>query len=149
MEVRDPNAYLETRETSRIATANRDFGLDVQTPPCLTQKEQLHARAGISGASPSHSSSSPILPQWHWPLMSMTVFVRVGWLTGAPEGRKAAGDASRVGEPASHPRVTGRRGKGDHFIAAPAALRIVMPNGSKPSRQNTLTPKKSGVTRLR
>src|ERR1022692_4533828 len=28
-----------------------------------------------------------------------------------------------------------------HFIVAPAVLRIAMPSGSKPSRQNTLTPK--------
>ncbi len=46
-----------------MATASLEFGFDVQTPPCLTQNEQPHARAGISAVSPSHSSSKAMLPQ--------------------------------------------------------------------------------------
>src|SRR5438045_9050049 len=60
-----------------MATANRAFGLDVQTPPCLTQNEQLHARAGISGGSPSHSRSNAILPQWHLPRIRIPVSASV------------------------------------------------------------------------
>ena len=48
---------------SDMATASLELGFDVQTPPCLTQNEQSHARAGISTGSPSHSSSNAILPQ--------------------------------------------------------------------------------------
>ena len=41
----------------------RARGLEVQTPPCLTQNEQPQARAGISRGSPSQSSSKAMLPQ--------------------------------------------------------------------------------------
>src|SRR6266571_3519552 len=54
------------------------FAFEVQTPPCFTQNVQPHARAGISGGSPSHSSSKAILPQWHLPVMSMWISTRVG-----------------------------------------------------------------------
>src|SRR6267154_2499802 len=73
MAVLVPKAYFDTSAASPTATASLAFGFEVQTPPCFTQKVQPHARAGISGGSPSHSSSKAILPQWHLPVMSMWV----------------------------------------------------------------------------
>jgi hypothetical protein len=65
--VRVPKEYLETRDGSRTLTFSEAFGLDVQTPPCLTQKEQLQARAGISEGSGSQASSNVMLAQWQLP----------------------------------------------------------------------------------
>src|SRR5712664_659646 len=81
MAVRVPKAYFDTSAASPTATASLALGFEVQTPPCFTQKVQPHARAGISGGSPSHSSSKAILPQWHLPLMSMRISAQVGRLT--------------------------------------------------------------------
>src|SRR5204862_5923759 len=52
-----PNEYSETRVGSRIVTASAPDAHEVHTPPCLTQKLQLHARAGISVGCGSHLSS--------------------------------------------------------------------------------------------
>src|SRR5882762_778519 len=96
MAVRVPKAYFDTSAASRTATANLAFGFEVQTPPCFTQKVQPHARAGISGGSPFHSSSKAMLPQWHLPVMSIWIPVQVGRLASssavcgallAPHGR--------------------------------------------------------------
>src|SRR6185437_16123425 len=71
--VRVPNAYLDTRPASAIATVRRARGFDVQTPPCVLQNVQSQARAGISGGSPSQSSRKAMLPQWHWPSMRIAM----------------------------------------------------------------------------
>src|SRR5207247_9601430 len=68
-----PHPYLDTSAGSRMVTTRRAFGLDVQTPPCLTQNEHPHTRAGITGGSPSHSSSRAMLAQWHVPLISTSI----------------------------------------------------------------------------
>ena len=39
---------MDTSERSSIATLSAPPGFEVQTPPCLVQNEQSHARAGIS-----------------------------------------------------------------------------------------------------
>jgi hypothetical protein len=48
-------------------------GQEVQTPPCLVQNEQVHARAGTSEGSGCQSSAKEMVPQWHDPWMSMAV----------------------------------------------------------------------------
>jgi hypothetical protein len=60
-----PNAYLDTREDCRTTTTRDAPGLDVQTPPCLVQNEQVQARAGISAGSGSHLRVNAMLRQWH------------------------------------------------------------------------------------
>ena len=62
-----PNEYLETSVGSRTVMVRAPEGLEVQTPPCLVQKLQVQARAGISVGSGSHVSSKVILPQWQLP----------------------------------------------------------------------------------
>jgi hypothetical protein len=52
-------------------------GQDVQTPPCLIQKEHEQARAGISVGSGCQSSWKEMLPQWQLPRMSMVRAPRV------------------------------------------------------------------------
>ena len=44
-------------------------GCDVQTAPCLVQKEQPQARAGIVAASSGQSSANRNVPQWQAPPM--------------------------------------------------------------------------------
>src|SRR5437899_10011874 len=56
-----------------MVTTRWASGVDVQTPPCLKQNEHPHARAGISGGSPPHSSSRAMLAQWHVPLISTSI----------------------------------------------------------------------------
>jgi hypothetical protein len=84
-------------------------GLDVNTPPCFTQKEQPHARAGIALDSPGHSSEKVILPQWHLPLIcteisglgqsrpykSTTEFDPVKTFNASQQPRPSAGDQRR------------------------------------------------------
>jgi hypothetical protein len=65
-----PNSYSETRALSATSTLSVATGSDVQTPPCLTQNEQVQARAAMCGASPSHSSVNAMLPQWQLPRIS-------------------------------------------------------------------------------
>ena len=65
--VRVPNAYLDTSEGSLIAIFSAPFGLEVHTPPCLTQNEQVQARAGISAGSGSQRRENEMFPQWHLP----------------------------------------------------------------------------------
>src|SRR5712671_3269441 len=99
MAVRVPKAYFDTSAESRTATASLALGFEVQTPPCLTQNVQPHARAGISGGSPSHSSSKAMLPQWHLPVMSM-------WISAQGEHgaffRRFARESSGLSEYGAH-----------------------------------------------
>src|SRR6195256_6846997 len=69
--VRVPNVYRETREGSLTTTFSAPPGLEVQTPPCLVQNEQLQARAGISPGSGSQVSEKAMFPQWHLPCINM------------------------------------------------------------------------------
>ena len=62
--VRVPNAYSAIDAGSRTVTVSVERGFDVQTPPCLTQNVQPHARAGIVGVSSAQSSSNAMLPQF-------------------------------------------------------------------------------------
>jgi len=66
-----PNAYLETSDGSLIVTVRAPLGLEVHTPPCLTQNEQSQARAGISAGSGSQVREKDMFPQWHLPLITM------------------------------------------------------------------------------
>ena len=64
-----PKLYFDTSAAWVTWTVTADPAFDVHTPPCLRQKEQEHARAGISAGSPGHSSAKVMLPQWQPPLM--------------------------------------------------------------------------------
>src|SRR5919108_1484535 len=66
-----PKAYLETSDGSFTTTLSVPRGLEVQTPPCLTQNVQPQARAGISAGSGSQVSENEMFPQWHLPRISM------------------------------------------------------------------------------
>src|SRR3954471_2550207 len=66
-----PKRYFDTSALSLIATFSEPAGLEVHTPPCLMQNEQVHTRAGISVGSGSHASAKAMFWQWHEPLMSM------------------------------------------------------------------------------
>src|SRR2546426_1219546 len=61
--VRVPNEYLDTSARSLITTSRAPRGLEVHTPPCLMQNEQLQARAGISAGSGSQVRENEIFPQ--------------------------------------------------------------------------------------
>src|SRR5712664_111170 len=69
--VRVPNAYLDTSEGSLTTTSSTPPGLEVHTPPCLVQNEQVQARTGISAGSGSQAREKEMFPQWHFPLISM------------------------------------------------------------------------------
>jgi hypothetical protein len=69
--VREPKVYFDTERVSSILTSSDAAGLDVQTPPCLMQNEQVQARAGISMGSGSHAKANAMLRQWQLPWMSM------------------------------------------------------------------------------
>src|SRR3981081_2730387 len=89
-----------------MATASLALGFEVQTPPCFTQKVQPHARAGISGGSPFHSSSKAILPQWHLPVMSMGISGQEGCLTcWYTPGRHGVQTLCATDGPSAAPRV--------------------------------------------
>jgi hypothetical protein len=66
-----PKAYFETSEGSVTLTFSEPVGQEVQTPPCFTQNEQVHARAGIFDGSGVQRSANEMLPQWHFPQISM------------------------------------------------------------------------------
>src|SRR5438552_1843887 len=51
----------------KITTSRAPRGLEVHTPPCLMQNEQLQARAGISAGSGSQVRENEMFPQWHLP----------------------------------------------------------------------------------
>src|SRR3989454_11032844 len=70
--VRVPNEYLDTCAGSLITTSRAPRGLEVHTPPCLMQNEQLQARAGISAGSGSQVREKEMFPQWHLPWTSIT-----------------------------------------------------------------------------
>ena len=77
--VRVPNAYLDTSEASLTATFSAPLGLEVHTPPCLVQNEQLQARAGISTGSGSQVREKEMFPQWHLPWINKrAIFVVCG-----------------------------------------------------------------------
>ena len=69
--VRVPNAYLDTSDGSLTTTFRAPFGLEVHTPPCLVQNEQVQARAGISAGSGSQVREKEMFPQWHLPWINM------------------------------------------------------------------------------
>lgn len=69
--VRVPNAYLDTSQGSSIATSRVLPGLEVHMPPCLVQKEQVQARAGISAGSGAQVSEKEMFPQWHLPRINI------------------------------------------------------------------------------
>src|SRR6476660_2015307 len=66
-----PNAYVDTSDGSLIATSRAQIGLEVHTPPCLVQNEQVQARAGISAGSGSQVREKEMFPQWHLPWSNM------------------------------------------------------------------------------
>src|SRR5882762_2207823 len=68
-----PNSYFDTSAGSFTMTFNAPRGLEVHTPPCLVQNEQVQARAGISTGSGSQVREKEMLPQWHLPWMTMTL----------------------------------------------------------------------------
>src|SRR5260370_32610057 len=69
--VRVPNAYLDTSEGSLTTISRAAPGLEVHTPPCLVQKEQVQARVGISAGSGSQAREKEMFPQWHLPWINM------------------------------------------------------------------------------
>src|SRR5688572_32918076 len=69
--VRVPKAYLETRDRSLTTISRAPVGVEVHTPPCLTQNEQVQARAGISEGSGSQVREKKMFPQWHLPWINM------------------------------------------------------------------------------
>ena len=56
---------------SLTTTSRAPIGVEVHTPPCLTQNEQVQARAGISAGSGSQMREKQIFPQWHLPWINM------------------------------------------------------------------------------
>src|SRR5438552_14862364 len=56
----------------KITTSRAPRGLEVHTPPCLMQNEQLQARAGISAGSGSQVRENEMFPQWHLPWTTIT-----------------------------------------------------------------------------
>src|SRR5438445_3074932 len=54
-------------EGSLTTTFSAPPGLEVHTPPCLVQNEQVHARTGISAGSGSQVKEKEMFPQWHLP----------------------------------------------------------------------------------
>src|SRR5260221_9245097 len=66
-QVRVPNTYLDTSAGSLTCTCRAPPGLEVHTPPCLVQNEQVQARAGISAGSGSQTREKEMFPQWHLP----------------------------------------------------------------------------------
>jgi hypothetical protein len=72
-----PKAYLETRAGSATFTLSDPVGHAVQTPSCLVQNEHVQARAGIADGSGTHVNTNEMLPQWHFPVMSMTCFSKI------------------------------------------------------------------------
>src|SRR5271169_3989146 len=81
--VRVPNAYLDTSEGSLTTTSNALLGLEVQTPPCLVQKEHVQMRTGIWAGAGSQVREKEMFPQWHLPWINM------------PTNSIAAADAGR------------------------------------------------------
>src|SRR2546425_4387664 len=69
--VRVPKEYLDTSAGSLITTSRAPRGLEVHTPPCLAQNEQVQARAGISAGSGSQTREKEMFPQWHLPQINM------------------------------------------------------------------------------
>jgi len=67
----EPKAYLDTSDGSLATTLRIPLGLEVQTPPCFEQNEQLQARAGICAGSGSQVSEKERFPQWHLPSINM------------------------------------------------------------------------------
>src|SRR5258707_8546019 len=66
-----PNAYFDTCAGSFTTTLRAPRGLEVHTPPCLVQNEQVQARAGISTGSGSQVREKEMLPQWHLPRITI------------------------------------------------------------------------------
>jgi hypothetical protein len=66
-----PNVYWDTSAGFWTATFSEPVEQDVQTPPRLMQKEQPHARAGISIGSGFHKSVKVMFPQWQRPEISI------------------------------------------------------------------------------
>src|SRR5436305_1906379 len=95
-----PKTYRDTWAASAMATVSLPVGLEVHTPPCFVQKEQVHARAGMLTGSGSHSSSNVMFPQWQLPEISMSAYA--GWrrLTNQANGPRADRSAA---PPASGP----------------------------------------------
>src|SRR5712692_3260537 len=84
--VRVPNAYLDTSEGSSTTTFSAPLGLEVHTPPCLVQNEQVQARAGISAGSGSQVREKEMFPQWHLPWINMRAVSVIAAPTFAPTG---------------------------------------------------------------
>ena len=66
-----PKAYLDTSEGSRTVTLSEPVGQEVQTPPCLVQKEQVQARAGICDGSGAQVRVNEMFLQWQLPEISI------------------------------------------------------------------------------
>src|SRR5690349_24896913 len=94
-----PKTYRETLPGSATDTSSLPVGQEVHTPPCLVQKEQVQARAGISTGSGSHRNSNEMLPQWQLPHMSTGAPKCLRRLTnqGRPPRREAPPAGLRVG----------------------------------------------------
>jgi hypothetical protein len=58
---------VDTSDESLTDIFRAPLGLEVHTPPCLMQNEQVQARAGISAGSGSHVREKYMFPQWHLP----------------------------------------------------------------------------------
>src|SRR6266540_1593285 len=56
---------------SLMTTSRAPLGLEVHTPPCLIQNEQVQARTGISAGSGSQVREKEMFPQWHLPWINM------------------------------------------------------------------------------
>jgi hypothetical protein len=71
--------YEETRAVSRTKIRSDPPGHEVHTPPCRTQNEHVHARAGIEAGSGAQSSAKAMLPQWQLPEVRIaSVMARAG-----------------------------------------------------------------------
>jgi hypothetical protein len=66
-----PKTYLATSEGLRTVTRSEPPGHDVHTPPCLTQKEQVQARAGISTGAGCHARTKEMFAQWQLPVINI------------------------------------------------------------------------------
>src|SRR5207302_1898931 len=119
--VRVPNAYLDMSEGCLTTTFSAPPGLEVHTPPCLVQNEQVHARAGISAGSGSQVRENEMFPQWHLPWINKGAISVVA----APRLGVADAPARLPGRSASIPCQTQAHGIGCGYRVAHPASRSV------------------------
>ena len=128
-----PKAYFDTSEGSPMVTLSEPVGHEVQTPPCLVQKEQVQARAGISEGSGSQARANEMFPQWQLPEISIGLYAaqsKNAWQVAPEKGiayRGRTHDGVRLQSTYVH-------------VSAPSSRRIRTAPGALGSKFLALTP---------